>query len=306
MFRTVLVPLDGSPFAEQALPLALSLASRSEADLHLARVHQFPLRPLQGDELTLDPVLDDRLREAAREYLAGAEERVQPLLPRRVRSALLEGAVADCLRRHAGEIGADLIVMTTHGRGPLSRLWLGSVADTLLREVALPVLLVRPQHPAAEPAAPVVSRVVVPLDGSDLAEAILEPAAALGSAFDAEFTLLRAVEPVIVADYHAGGNALVGLEPGLLRKVRDAAELYLEGVAIRLRARGLRVRTRVTVERPAAAVILDEAGARPGQVIALHSHGRAGLSRLLLGSVADKVIRGAACPVLVQCPPSHR
>jgi nucleotide-binding universal stress UspA family protein len=118
----------------------------------------------------------------------------------------------------------------------------------------------------------------------------------------AEFTLLLVIEPVIVPDLRLGGNAVTGLEPALLRQVEAEARQYLERAAGPLRARGLPVQTEVVINRPAPLAILDVARARAVDLIALETHGRGGLARLVLGSVADKVLRGASTPVLVYRP----
>jgi nucleotide-binding universal stress UspA family protein len=222
----------------------------------------------------------------------------------------MKGEVADCIREQAAESGADLVVMTTHGRGPLARFWLGSVADELVRRSPVPLLLVRPRETAPDPGQePDLGRVLLPLDGSTLAEQIIEPAVALGGLAGAEYTLLRVVRPAVWVhavlespDARREAQSLLDRVEDLRRQVLKEAEDYLTGVAQRLRARGLRVQTRVAVDEHPAGAILHEAAAGGAGLIALATHGRRGLSRLLLGSVADKVVRGAPVPVLVHRP----
>jgi nucleotide-binding universal stress UspA family protein len=144
-----------------------------------------------------------------------------------------------------------------------------------------------------------------------LAEQIIEPAADLGTLTGADFTLLRVIRPLLPGPFAVGqAGTGTGLQhmldevEGAHEEVRRQAVTYLEGVAARLRARGLKVHTLVAAEDQPALAILHEA-APPIDMVALQTHGRGGLSRLLLGSVADKVIRGAAVPVLVQRP-AHR
>jgi nucleotide-binding universal stress UspA family protein len=136
---------------------------------------------------------------------------------------------------------------------------------------------------------------------------MLEPAVALGRLSDAEYTLLRVIQPVLPVQYHLEGGSLAQMAGAVVEQidaleaqVRKAAADYLDGVAGRLRRQGLRVGTKVVAESQPAAAILQEAA----DLIALETHGRHGLARLLLGSVADKVIRGAAVPVLVHRPVS--
>jgi nucleotide-binding universal stress UspA family protein len=309
MYRNVLVPLDGSPFAEQALPLALSIARRSGAALHLARAH-VPGAPLYtGSELVSDFTLDAAIREQETTYLAELVKRVTSAAA--VMSAasvtpaalLIDGPVADAIHEHALAAGADLVVMATHGRGPLSRFWLGSVADQLIRKLPMPILLVRPHDSEADLAADVVLKwILIPLDGSELAEQILAPAIALGTLMHAKYLLLSVIEPVILPDVRLAGNAVGGADFKLLKKIHDETQAYLDRVAQRLRGQSLHVQTRVIVNRPAAAAILEEAHTRAIDLIASETHGRGGLTRMLLGSVADKVVRGATRAVLVQRP----
>jgi nucleotide-binding universal stress UspA family protein len=298
MYRSIFVSLDGSPFSEQALPLAVTVARRARAKLHLARVHD-----PGADRLLTYYTLDPRVAEAERAYLDEVVRRVTTEADVPVDAALLSGPVAEALQRHTAAVAADLLVMTTHGRGTWSRFWLGSVADRLVRLVTEPMLLVRPrQEAAAVEAAPELRRVLIPLDGSDLAEQILDPALALGSLMQAEYVLLQVVKPLPVNGLDVPGYAPGAPDPSFLKGARDAALDYLDSVAGRLRARSAHVRTRVAVSPQAAGAILDEARAAGIQLIALATHGRGGFKRLLLGSVADKVLREASVPVLVQNP----
>jgi nucleotide-binding universal stress UspA family protein len=300
MYRTVLVPLDGSAFAEHALPLALSIAGRAGATLRLVRVHVPAATLYRSSELAAYLDLDTRVREEERAYLDEVSARIGQACGLRPGTALLDGRIADVLCEQ-GISGADLVVMATHGRGPLSRFWLGSVADELVRRLRTPLLLVRPGETAPDLAhPPAVRHVLIPLDGSAQAEDILAAALELGRLMQADYTLLRVVEPVIVADARLGGNAVSGLDPALRQALQEEAQVYLERVAERLRSPSVCVQTRVVTNRWAAGAILEEAGARAMQLIALATHGRRGLGRLLLGSVADKVLRGASGPVLLR------
>jgi nucleotide-binding universal stress UspA family protein len=199
---------------------------------------------------------------------------------------------------------ADLVVMTTHGRGPLSRAWLGSVADQLVRSLAVPILLVRPRETASElRGEPALRHILIPLDGSALAEQMVRPAVALGTVMQADYTLFQVVPHVRLPGFDPTGSELSETtEPPLLGQHRREAEYYLDQIADGLRAQGRRVQTRVVVHPHAAAAILEEVQARGIDLLALATHGRGGLPRLLLGSVADKVLQGAAIPVLLYRP----
>jgi nucleotide-binding universal stress UspA family protein len=183
--------------------------------------------------------------------------------------------------------------MATHGRGLLSRFGSGSVADELIRRARVPVLLLPPgdKAPRIIPE-PLLDNILIPLDGSALAEQVLEPALDLAQLMEARCSLLRVVE----SRPSPAGRA--PSEPS--EKAR--AEAYLERVAAKVREQGVPVRTRVIVARHVIEAIREEAAAQASNLIALATHGRAGLQRLLLGSVADKLVRAAASPVLVYRP----
>jgi nucleotide-binding universal stress UspA family protein len=201
-------------------------------------------------------------------------------------------------------VKTDLMVMTTHGRGPLSRFWFGSVADDLIRRVSVPLLVVRPQEVAPNlRELPALRRFLIPLDGSPFAETILEPAQGLGRLWNADYTLFQAFSPVVVpvyeAVYYDGGSE------DLIEQARTKARDYLDGLAVPARAGSLTVRTRVTAHPEPALAILGEAARQEADVIALATHGRHGLARLFLGSVADKVVRGSSVPVLIYRAPAQ-
>jgi len=304
MFRSLLVPLDGSTFAEHALPLALSIARRAGAALRVVRIH-VPFALMYADSMSpFAYQAEAAAMEQERAYLEGVVKRLATVSSLSATSALLEGpAIAEMLNGHAKTHGVDLIVMTTHGRGPLTRFWLGSVADELARRASAPLLLVRPQEGIPDLAQePVLRHLLIPLDGSELAEQVLEPALALGTLMAADYSLLRIYGPVIETEIDPLGRARVGGFDRPPEELKVAAETYLQRVAERLRAKGLTVQTHAMLGQRAAVAILQEAQARGIDLIALESHGHVGLERLLLGSVADKVVRGATTSVLVQRP----
>jgi nucleotide-binding universal stress UspA family protein len=307
MIRSILVPLDGSQFGEQALPWALSLAKTAQGSVQLVHVHR-PLEVTYAEMQIFDDTLDNQLRERERIYL---ETMVKKLIPAGVPVTAVnrDGDIAVALREHAVEHNASLIVMTTHARGAMGRFWLGSVADELMREAPVPLLLVHPHEKAGaltEPRA--IKHVLIPLDGEPLGEQILGPALAVGKLYGAEFTLLRVIRPLQPMSLPVGVGSYGEVAHHMLQRIeelhdqlRREANNYLDGVAARLRAEGVKVITRVVVEEQPGVAILQHAQA-PIDLIAMQTHGRRGLSRLFVGSVADKVIRGAQVPVLVQRP----
>jgi nucleotide-binding universal stress UspA family protein len=296
MYHSILVPLDGSPFSEHALPYALDIARRTAAQIHLAHVYVIP--PVETDD-----IVNVELRAHEQAYLEGLVARVQPHCAGPITTVQLDGPIATELHDYAIAIKADLVVMTTHGRGAVSRFWLGSVADKLVRQLPMPVLQVRPHEPAPDYThAPALSHILIPLDGSLLAEQILPHALALGRLTQAEFTLLQAI-PLVIQAY---GTELYGAgwDDQLLEQLRANAHAYLNGVAASLRAESLRVQTVVMDGLPSSA-ILEYARTQAVDLIALATHGRSGVARWLLGGVADKVVRGATLPVLLCRPQSE-
>jgi nucleotide-binding universal stress UspA family protein len=293
MYRSILVPLDGSAFGEHALPFALSLARRAGASLHLAHVHG-PPAPILAD------ANDAELRGYERMYFEGLVQRIEARWDVPITTMLLDGPVAQTLHEYAVASEADLIVMTTHGRGALSRFWLGSIADTVIRQVSVPVLLIRPQEQPLDIAhEPAVKHILIPLDGSALAEHMLTHATALGRLVQAEYTLLQAIEPVSMGY----GTELYGVavDTQAMEQLRTQAQEYLDRLAVGLRADGMRVQTAAVIDL-AATAILNYAHEHAVDLIALATHGRTGLARWLVGGVADKVIRGATVPVLLHRP----
>lgn len=302
MYQTLLVPLDGSPMGEQALPMAATIARDAGARLYLVHVYN-RYRPIYVEGL---PVIGDDVRalhkKHARAYLEKMRERLPAEVQAQTRVALLDGSVPEAIATYAGAVGANLIVMTTHGYGGLARAWLGSVADSLVRDSSIPILLLRPveDSPAREWAAP-LKQILVPLDGSSLSEQILKHAEDLARAMGGRLALLHVVEPVAAGGVPPVVTVSEVSGAGIEQREQTMKD-YLDGLARRLRTRGIEVETRVLVSSQPAAAILEDARRHGVDVIALATHGYSGLRRLLIGSVADKVLRGAETPILMFRP----
>ena len=302
MFQRILVPVDGSTFGEHALPWAMSIARRAEARIELVHVHESisSLEVMEWGAETVQQAIQEG-KDNARAYLDDLAERVRSIAPCEVEATFLEGRVGDALLEHAEHAKPDLIVLTTHGRGPLSRFWLGSVADELVRRATMPLLLIRPDENTPDlQGEPPLRRILIPLDGSSFAEQILEPAIALGSLTQAEYRLLRVVRLAVTTGPDPWFSPPLHVpDVDLL----DQARNYLKRVWERLQEeRSVTVRAHAISAFNPAEVILDDAETRHVDLIALATHGRSGLARVFLGSVADKVVRGAKVPVLVQRP----
>lgn len=296
MYRQIMVPLDGSKFAEAALPLALTLSRKTGAAVHIVTVIE-PVPAFAYEEWA------SAAEEWTKEYLAKLCEAVSENARGEVTSSVLSGHVVDALQKEAGAKQVDLLVMASHGRGTISRLWLGSVADRFVRQADRPVLLVRPDEkalPALDEDAG-FDNLLVPLDGSDLSESALAHATDFGELFGSAYHLTRIVAyPVDLASPYLPHTAQMNQK--VLDEAKDRAAEYLEKHAERMRRRGLRVTTSVTVDAQAGHGILLEAEAVGSDAIAMATHGRKGLSRALIGSTADKVVRGTHLPLLLHRP----
>lgn len=285
MSPIVMAPLDGSPAAEAALPWAVHLARAVNGSVRLVGVHAPPAVFLDGETLVGSLVPDDSVRAKEQEYFAGVQARLKAAGVA-VSAELLDGSVVTSLAEYAGRVHPKWIVMASHARGPVAKFFLGETATEFVRRSPCPVLLIhQPDRPRDVPPAPDVQHLLVPLDGSKLAETILEVAAEFANAFSADVTLFMA--PAAVADMHSA--------PGL-------AESYLNQQAERLRAMSVRVGTKIAAHGGAVETIAAEAAAKPGTVIALATHGRGGLSKLVWGSVAAEVVRRTSVPVLISKP----
>lgn len=301
-FGRIVVPLDGSPLSEAALPVAKAIAEASHGSLFLARVHApVAMTPDVGYPL---PDWEDDIRLSECTYLANA---ARPLvadahLPTETR--LLEGSVGSAVKKYVEDVSADLIVASTHGRTGFSRAWLGSTVDWLVRFAPVPVLLMRPSLDAPQPTAWTCANILVTLDGSERAEKVLPDAVRLARTSGARITLLRVVMPAVhsVAPYGIAALAVVPDEPRTFELMHEA-KYYVEELAATLRRdnAGLDLVTEVVLGEHVAETILDEARTRDADVLALCSRGR-GASRLLVGSIADKLLRGFSGTLMMLGP----
>jgi nucleotide-binding universal stress UspA family protein len=299
VYKHILVPLDGSTFAEAALPLALALTRKTNASLHLVSVVE-PIPAFAYAEW--EPAALDW----STQYLDSVAERVSANAGGDVTTAVHSGRVVETLGAEVAKLGVDLVVMATHGRGVLSRAWLGSVADAFMREAEVPVLFVHPEE--GEAPAPETwndfQTLLIPLDGSDVSESALAHATEFGELFGSAYHLTRVVAyPLEIASPYLPHT--VQLNQEILAEAKDNAALYLEEQADKMRKRGLRVTVSVAVDPQAAHGILSEADEVGCDLLAMATHGRTGVSRVVMGSAADKVLRGATVPVLLYKPPKN-
>jgi len=296
-WANVLVPLDGSALAEQALEIAAALAHRTCAILHLVTV-QVPT-PAAADGTDDGPHYTPTAREVRhdlRQYLELKAEQLAVTHGVSSTCAVLHGSPAEALAEYVRAKDIALVVLTAHGRSGVSRCWIGSVADRLVRRVTAPVLLLRP---GGRPLPQRFYRLLVALDGSAGSRDVVAQAVALGSlARDTEYALVEVVEPPTPGLHEPTPHP--GPDPvrALVRQREVAAE-DLERRAARLRKLGAVVTAQVVVGQRVAERLIELADSLGSDLIVIGTQRPRAVERPLLGSVADKVLRGASQPILL-------
>jgi nucleotide-binding universal stress UspA family protein len=282
MFHSILVPLDGSSFAEQAIPLAAGIAERTLATLNLVVVH--PFGPAE-DAPRPASAADRELREVEGLYLNRLMQTVGSTYRIPVCEALLDGAATGrTLVEYANQRSVDLVVASTHEHGLVGHFLSSGVARRLAHWLGPSLLLVKPQvGPVAITARGGFDRILVPLDGSKQAEAALQPAIALSSNPAPALTLVGVI---------SGKGAD-------LAQRRAQAEAYFEDLVPQLQRRGCRAESVVLFANSPAAALARYAKEEGFELIALTTRRRGPAARALFGSTADAVIRKAIMPVLV-------
>lgn len=306
MYNTLLVPIDGSDFSARALPVAVALARRTGATVHLILVHDpSAYIPFVPGEVAV-PVYDAALVSQQRaDDQTTLDRHVAALADSGVRvvGTLLEGTIIESLIEYGQQVASELTVMTTHGRGGLARLRLGSVATAFLARATTPVLLV---HGAAGDADAIPTlpsgRLLCPLDGSEFSERMLPHAASFADACGMRMHLFSVTTPHAISMAPFGTEALLA-DPSLLDQEEHDRTAYLTRM---LPACPPGSTVRSVTDMAVGRAIVEESASEGIGAIALATHGRGGLARLVLGSVADEVIRHAAVPTLVYRPESSK
>jgi nucleotide-binding universal stress UspA family protein len=305
MYTTLLVPIDGSDFSAGALPLAAAIARRTNAVVHLALVNDpSAYIPFVPGEVAV-PVYDaDLVRQRRAADQATLDKQIDELktVGVRVIGALLEGTVVESLIEYGQQVAAQLTVLTTHGRGGFERLRLGSVATAYLARATTPVLLVHGAGIDGEHTKPLSALptgvVLCPLDGSEFAARALPHAANFAEACGLPMELFSVTTPRTVSMAPFATEALLA-DPSLLEQEEHDRIDYLTKIAATMPAG---TTTHEVVDMSVGRAILEEASRGGAGAIAVATHGRGGLARLVLGSVADEVIRHSTLPVLVYRP----
>ena len=303
MYSSVVVPLDGSRLAEGVLPHVVEVTRGRGSRIHLLSV---VASARGGSGEVNDSVANGRARPNGEmaAYLQGIAAQLEPATAE-VQVEIRSGRQADEILSFAAEVDADLIAMSTHGRSGIGRWVFGSVADRILRRSRCPVLLVRAGH---TPRQAHYQRILVPLDGSELAEQVLPYIKALvtqGTPRSETTVYLVSVLTTGLGDRTMA--LLTSYPPGLqlatpaLQYAQAQLLSYLRSVAAVLRDQGAVVRVDVLQGSPAEEVIAY-AAEKEVDLIGMTTHGFSGLSRWVYGNVAAKVLQGGSRPVLLVRP----
>lgn len=291
MFNRILVPLDGSQLAEAALPAAASLAERLGLPVTLLHlIERNPPQEIHKDRhLTGAAEAEAYLREvAARRFAPGLK------VDWHVHDAAVEDVPASIIQ-HAAESEPNLIVMATHGRSGVRGLLYGSIAQQVVAQGGMPLLLVKPDAPAFK-----LERLLVPLDPASLHDIGLPLAEQLARAYDAELQLFSVIPTLgtLAGDEAAASTLLPATALALLDIQEENAKVDLQGHLDELRRAGLKATAQVARGDPAA-VILQAATQFAADLIVFSTHRRAGAAAFWARSVAPKVANRASIPILL-------
>jgi nucleotide-binding universal stress UspA family protein len=309
-YHRIMVPLDATGDSEHALPYALRLAELEQATVALVHVSAPPASlamsfATAGAEGYAAAMNDDVVTEIERQVekrLTALANEIEQVTPVHAETAVLDDPdIGRALSDYIEKTGPGLIVMTTHDRTRLERWLLGSMAESLVRRLSAPTLLVK----ATEARAPLTERVtidhiLVPLDGSELSRAILPHARVMATLTGARVTLFTVIEPVLVGP----PPGMPGAAAPVPSEVEARAELSaaLSEQAAELRELGLKAEAMVVVDPSPRRAILDYAEAQGVNLIAMSTHGRRGLAKLMAGSVAMEVLHHTTVPMLMYRP----
>lgn len=296
MISKILVPLDGSTAAEAVLPYVERIATPAHARVLLLAAVDRP-RDWGGD--TGGDLKGER--HEAETYLRRLQARLASATGNDVETEVVASEPAEAVLAVSEKTQPDLIAMTTHGRSGVARWVLGSVAAKLLHATHTPMLVVRPPVDGKQGDASALTKILVPLDGSELAASVLPFAADLAKSLGASIALFHAVfEPVMT---YPGAGAV--FDAGTLKEMESAAHEYLASTASDLAAKGVRTDPVVAIGNATDGIVW--AAEREGAgLIVMSTHGRSGIGRIVLGSVADAVVRRTSLPVVVVRPASNK
>jgi nucleotide-binding universal stress UspA family protein len=295
MYTRIVIPLDGSATAEAVLPYAEAFAAGFKTSVELMSVIDIGA---MTTHLAPDKVhhLDSIIAAEENKYASYLKNVAKVFSRFPTECRIVRGHPAEIILETTNKDRDTLIAMATHGRSGAKRWLLGSVAEKVLRGATNPLFLVRAAAAKASPQR-ILNSIVVPLDGSSLAEQILPTVANWAQALDVEVTLIRAFE--FPASAYYGSEDDMPDYDAFREQARKEAADYLKEKADYLIGEGVRTVSTRTIEAPAADEIISYAQTAPRAVIAMSTHGRSGVRRWILGSVTEKVVRHGDDPVLV-------
>jgi nucleotide-binding universal stress UspA family protein len=284
MYERILVPLDGSELAEQVIPYVEELAKSLNSEVILITVC------LSGAPM----------ERALTEYIERRAEKLQSL-GIKTRSVCIEGEPATSIIDFAGKNDVSLIVISTHGRTGIGHWPLGSIASKVVQRSHIPVFLVRSGQLAIAAADKKLQKILVTLDGSRFAEAIIPYVESLAKAMSSEVVLARVIEPVRLP-HLAAYREREKYEQEYMAKLEREAKRYLSRKKSPLGARGIKLNLVLRQGKPAETII-QYAEDKSVNLIALTTHGFSGITKWAYGSVASRIIEGSSKPVLLVRPP---
>ena len=285
MFKSILVPLDGSGYGKSVLPYVKELAPRFGSKVYVLGVG------IGSKQRRVNRLLGEYINDVANNLRIDNIE-VEPVI--------LYGRPADEILIFTEENDIDLIIMATHRRGGMARWWVGSVAENVVSEACASVLLVRSNHleEIETMKKSTLLNILAPLDGSDIGEAALSHAEALAMETGASLSLLQVIPPPGGLEAKIFGSEF----RRLVKAMHDSGEEYLGSVAERLTKKGVKTTYKVIAGDPAH-MIVEHINDEKVSLVAMSTHGRTGIARWILGSVADKVLHEAEVPMfLVRSP----
>jgi len=286
MYERILVPLDGSELAEGALPYAEGIAKRMRSELVLITV----CASCDGLERPLRVYVDKKAEELSSSGV-------------RAHSLLVEGDAASEILNSAENNCIGLIIISAHGLSGVSRWALGSIANKVVQESHIPTLLIKPSESETASADKQLRSILVSLDGSDFAEAIIPYVEVLAQGMDSEVALLRVVEPVKLPRLDSYGHwvDLDKYEKEISAEAEREAKRYLSERERALQRKGVKV-TSASLPGNPPQTILQYAEDSSVSLIALSTHGFSGITRWAYGGVASRVIESSSRPVLLVRP----
>ena len=297
MYTRMLIPLDGSKLAENVLPYARALAGALDLRIDLLSVvdtMDFARTTHAGHVRDFDPIIEAAVREGE-QYLEGVARSFTGL---KVTCVVEQGQADQIIIEKAAGDKETLIGMATRGRSGIHRWLMGSVAEKVLRGATNPLLLVRGDEEGKSDGAATLKSIVVPLDGSKLAETVLPRAVELAKKLSLEIVLTRAYQ-IPLSNYGVAEAAYIPNPNALMNVVKEEAGAYLEAKVNELRQNGVEKVSSILLLGSGADEIIDLARTTPDNLIAMCTHGRSGVKRWALGSVTEKVVRHSGDPVLV-------